>query len=65
MLQRKKHIHILTGQGPYESPDASRVVSAMLDYKGIPHELDVWGHDMGHDWPTWRAMMEFYLEAKL
>jgi esterase/lipase superfamily enzyme len=65
MLQRKKNIHILTGQGPYESPDASRAISALLDYKGIPHNLDVWGHDMGHDWPTWRAMMEFYLDAKL
>ena len=23
--------------------------------KGIPHELDVWGHDVPHDWPSWRA----------
>lgn len=65
LLQQKRHIYILTGQGPYESPDASRALSATLAAKGIPHELDVWGYDMAHDWPTWRAMMEFYLEAKL
>lgn len=64
LLQKKSHIHLLTGQGPYESPDASRALSALLTYKGIPHELDVWGYDMAHDWPTWRAMMTFYLEAK-
>lgn len=64
MLQRKRHIHILTGQGPYESPDASRALSAMLGHNGIPHELDIWGYDMAHDWPTWRAMMEYYLEAR-
>lgn len=61
LLRQKSHIHILTGSGPYESPDASRNLSALLSAKGIPHELDVWGYDMSHDWPTWRAMMEFYL----
>lgn len=64
MLRQKKHIYILTGQGPYESPDASRALSATLRHKGIPHELDVWGYDMGHDWPTWRAMLEFYLATR-
>lgn len=64
LLQQKDSIYILTGQGPYESPDASRALSATLAAKGVPHELDVWGHDMSHDWPTWRAMLEYYLDAK-
>ena len=64
LLQKKERIYILTGLGAYESPDASRSLSRLLRAKGIPHELDVWGHDMSHDWPTWRAMMEFYLKAK-
>lgn len=64
LLQGKEHIHILTGQGPYESPDASRELSALLSAKGIPHNLDVWGYDMRHDWPTWRAMMEYYMAAR-
>ncbi len=64
MLRRKRHIHILTGQGAYENPDASRWLSGMLWAKGIPNELDVWGYDMRHDWPTWRAMLPYYLAAK-
>jgi esterase/lipase superfamily enzyme len=64
MLQQKQHIHILTGQGNYESPDASRRLSALLSMKGIPHELDIWGYDMPHDWPTWRQMMRYYLAEK-
>ena len=63
-LQRANHIHILTGSGDYESPDASRHFSALLDHKGIPHELDVWGPDMSHDWPTWRAMLPHYLATR-
>lgn len=64
MRSKSNHIHILTGQGPYESPDASRQLSGILDAKSIPHELDIWGHDMGHDWPTWRKMLPHYLESR-
>lgn len=63
-LQQAPHIHILSGSGNYESPDASRRLSGILSSKGIPHELDVWGYDMNHDWPTWRAMLPYYLETR-
>jgi esterase/lipase superfamily enzyme len=64
LLSQKRHIHIVTGQGDYENPDASRRLSAILSEKGIPHELDLWGHDMAHDWPTWRDMVKYYLSTK-
>ncbi len=64
LIQNSKHIHILTGSGSYETPEASQRFSALLHSKGIPHELDVWGPDMGHDWPTWRAMLPYYLETR-
>lgn len=64
LLRQKSHIHIVTGQGNYENPDASRRLAGILAAKGIPHELDLWGYDMPHDWPTWRAMLKYYLEAK-
>ena len=63
-LRRANHIHILSGQGDYERPDASRALSGLLAHKGIPHELDIWGHDMKHDWPTWRAMLPYYVESR-
>ncbi|MBK7869676.1 MAG: esterase family protein [Saprospiraceae bacterium] len=63
-MRNNKRIHILTGSGNYETPEASRNFSNILNAKGIPHELDVWGHDMPHDWPTWRAMLPYYLETR-
>ena len=29
--------------------------------KGIRHELDLWGHDVPHDWPSWRAQIAHHL----
>ena len=31
--------------------------SGELAAKGIRHELDLWGHDVPHDWPSWRAQL--------
>ncbi len=63
-MRNDKKIYILTGSGSYEAPSASRSFSNILSEKGIPHELDVWGSDMAHDWPTWRAMLPYYLETR-
>ncbi len=59
LLRNARHLHILSGSGDYEDPAASRRISGILHAKGIPHELDVWGGDMKHDWPTWRAMLPY------
>ena len=56
-IRESNHIHILTGSGDYEDPQASRNFSAVLSGKAIDHHLDVWGTDWKHDWPTWRAML--------
>lgn len=62
-LQSGRMVHIMTGSGDYETPEASRTFSALLDHKGISHKLHVWGHDMPHDWDTWRKMLPFILET--
>lgn len=58
---RNRRILILSGQGAYEAPDRSRQISEVLWQKGIPHELDLWGYDIGHDWPTWRDMLNVWI----
>jgi esterase/lipase superfamily enzyme len=63
-IRKSKHIHILTGSGDYEDPEASRRFSGVLNSKGIQHNLDIWGSEWKHDWPTWRAMLPAYLEMK-
>ncbi len=60
-LQKADSIVISTGQGAYEAPDRSREFSGLLHSKGIPHLLDVWGHDVNHDWVWWRKMLPYYL----
>lgn len=63
-IRRSQHIHILTGSGDYEDPEGSRRFSEVLNNKGISHELDVWGAEWKHDWPTWRAMLPAYIEHR-
>ena len=62
MLRNHCRIIISTGQGAYEAPDASRRFARILEQKSIPHWLDVWGHDVDHDWPWWRKMLPYYIE---
>jgi len=62
LLRRADAIFILSGQGAYEAPERSRQLSELLSSKGIPHKLDLWGHDVNHDWPWWRKMLPFYLD---
>jgi len=63
-IRKSNHIHILTGAGDYEDPEASKHFASILYSKGIIYELDVWGKEWKHDWPTWRAMLPLYLETR-
>jgi esterase/lipase superfamily enzyme len=62
ILRHANAIVILSGQGAFEAPDRSRQLSQILSAKGIPHKLDLWGHDVDHDWPWWRKMLPFYVD---
>jgi len=64
LIRRSEHVHILTGSGAYEDPNASKAFAGVLYSKGINYELDVWGEEWKHDWPTWRAMLPIYLETR-
>jgi esterase/lipase superfamily enzyme len=63
-IRASKHIHLYTGSGDYEDPEASRRFSTILNEKQIQHDLGIWGPDIKHDWPTWRMMLPFILEQK-
>jgi esterase/lipase superfamily enzyme len=62
ILRRADAIYILSGQGAYEAPERSRELSNILNSKGIPNTLDLWGHDVNHDWPWWRKMLPYYID---
>lgn len=63
-LRNSGRIHILSGSGDYEDPEASRNLSGILNGKGIGHHLDIWGGDIRHDWPTWRSMLPYVIDQK-
>jgi esterase/lipase superfamily enzyme len=64
LLREKRHIYIVSGQGAYEGPQHSRRLSEILAAKGIPHELDLWGHDIPHEWWSWHRMLPHYLGSR-
>ena len=41
-IRNSRPVHILTGSGAYEDPDASKALAGLLYSKGITKELDVW-----------------------
>jgi esterase/lipase superfamily enzyme len=61
-IRSSHHIHIYTGSGNHEDPSANKRFSEVLWNKGIWHDLSVWGEDIHHDWPTWRAMLPYILQ---
>jgi esterase/lipase superfamily enzyme len=63
LLRGACRIVLATGQGQWEAPGATRRFSALLDSRGIPHQLDLWGHDVNHDWPWWRKMLPHHLST--
>ena len=63
-IRRSRHIHLLTGSGDHEDPEANRRFAGVLYNKGINYELDVWGPEWRHDWPTWRTMLPHYLGTR-
>ena len=63
-IRRSHHIHILSGSGDHEDPGAAGRFAKILYDKGINYELDIWGNDMPHDWPTWRKMLPYYIESR-
>jgi esterase/lipase superfamily enzyme len=62
LLRNTCRIVIVTGQGAYEAPECSRILSRLLDSRAIPHTLDLWGNDVNHDWPWWRRMLPAYVD---
>ena len=64
-LRAQLSILLVCGQGQWEdttgSLEATRRFGALLQSKGIRHEIDLWGHDVPHDWPSWRAQLAHHL----
>lgn len=63
-IRTSRHIHILSGCGEHEDPEAARKFAGILYNKNINYELSIWGTEWKHDWPTWRAMLPLFIETR-
>lgn len=64
-LRTECQIHIVTGRGAYEAPHKSEQLAQVLSSREIPHNLDMWGYDVNHDWPWWRRMLPHYIGERV
>jgi esterase/lipase superfamily enzyme len=64
-LRGRVSLLLVCGQGQWEDTTGSlpstKQFAELLASKGIRHELDLWGHDIPHDWPSWRAQLAHHM----
>ena len=63
-IRKSSHIHIFTGSGAYEDPGAGGRFAKILYDKGIWYDLEIWGPEWKHDWPTWNHALPHYIATK-
>jgi esterase/lipase superfamily enzyme len=64
-LRSRLSVLLVCGQGQWEDTtgalESTRRFAGLLQAKGIRCELDLWGYDIPHDWPSWRAQLAHHL----
>ena len=64
-LRSRLSVLLVVGQGMWEdttgSLESTRRMAWLLQEKGIRCELDQWGYDVPHDWPSWQRQLAHHL----
>ena len=64
-LRAQASLILVCGQGQWEDTtgalESTKQFGSILADKGIRHEVDLWGHDVPHDWPSWRRQISHHL----
>lgn len=62
-VRRQTFITLVCGRGAWESKsvESTRAFRHMLDEKGIPNYMDLWGEDVSHEWHWWRTQIVHYM----
>jgi esterase/lipase superfamily enzyme len=65
-LRGRVSLLLVCGQGAWETHPtgalpSSKALAGLLQAKGIRCELDLWGHDVSHDWPWWQRQLAHHL----
>lgn len=61
------HLAIVCGQGQWEDGNIedAKNFAGLLASKGISHQLDLWGHDVAHEWAWWKRQARHHLGGYL
>ena len=64
-LRGQLSVLLVCGQGQWEDTtgalDSTKHMAHLLGEKSIRCEMDLWGHDVPHDWPSWRSQIAHHL----
>ena len=62
-MYNHRKICIVVGQGAWEEPLVASTLrlKEVMARKGIHGTVDLWGHDVDHNWPWWYKMVANYL----
>jgi len=64
-LRGRVSLLLVCGQGMWEDTTGALVstksFAGLLRSKGISHEMDLWGWDVPHDWPSWCKQIAHHL----
>lgn len=67
LIRAHTHLDIVCGRGKWEDGNIedARHFASLLREKGISHQLDLWGHDVSHQWPWWARQARHHLAGYL
>jgi esterase/lipase superfamily enzyme len=64
-LRSRVSLLLVCGQGQWEDTtgalESTKRFAELLAARAIRVEIDLWGHDVPHDWPSWRAQLAHHL----
>lgn len=62
-IRKHTHLALVCGQGKWEDGNIEDTIklAGLLEQKGISHQLDLWGHDVSHQWPWWQKQARHHL----
>jgi esterase/lipase superfamily enzyme len=64
-LRNRASLVLVCGQGQWEDTtgalESTKRFGALATGKGLRVELDLWGHDVPHDWPSWRRQIAHHI----
>lgn len=65
-IRRNTFLTMVCGQGKWEEGciEETQALCDVFESKGIPHQRDIWGRDVKHDWEWWKRQALFHFSQR-